>query len=117
MTERVARLRAAALVAIACTSSTVALAQDAWPTNTFTLTWQPPTQNDDGTELTDLQGYYIYVGDAPDAMLPLYYTTAASPTIVLGYNGPGLRYFAVSAVNWDGIESERTDIIAEPLME
>jgi hypothetical protein len=115
MKVQFARLHAAALAAIACASSAAPCADDAWPLRTFTLAWAPPTQNIDGTALTDLQGYYIYVGDAPDAMLPLYYMTAASPTIVLGYNGPGLRYFAVSAVNWDGIESDRTDIIAEPL--
>ncbi|MDH3431489.1 MAG: putative Ig domain-containing protein [Gammaproteobacteria bacterium] len=30
-----------------------------------TLTWTPPTQNEDGTPLTDLAGYWIYWGTTP----------------------------------------------------
>jgi len=70
MNSKLAGLRLAALIAIACTSSTV-LADDLWKYYEVRLSWSAPTQNADGTPLTDLQGYYIYAGDAPDAMIPM----------------------------------------------
>jgi hypothetical protein len=110
MKSRFARLRLAALVGIACAFST-AFAADSY--RTFTLTWVSPTQNEDGSPLTDLQGYYIYVGQTPDALLPLYFTAAQS--VVLGQTGFGPRYFAVSAVNTSGLESALTGVVGEPL--
>jgi hypothetical protein len=110
MKSKFARLRLAALVGIACTFST-ALAAD--PYRTFTLTWTSPTQNEDGSPLTDLQGFYIYVGQTPEALLPFYFT--ASQSVVLGQTGFGPRYFAVSAVNTSGVESSLTEVLSEPV--
>jgi hypothetical protein len=74
-----------------------------------TLSWQPPTQNNDGSALRDLAGYRIYVGQHPDAL---------SRVIVL--NNPGLtRYvvdaltpatwhFAMTSFNRKGQESRRS---------
>src|SRR5262245_33293058 len=99
MSVKSARLRIAALVAIACASSS---ARAEILSNTFTLSWDPPTQNDDGTPLEDLLGYYVYGGDSPDALLPLYYVN--NPSIVMWGGASGLRYLAVSTVNMFGIE-------------
>jgi hypothetical protein len=110
MRSKIAWLRLAALVGIACTFST-AFAADSY--RTFTLTWNSPTQNEDGSPLTDLQGYYIYVGQSPEALLPTYFT--ASQSVVLGQTGFGPRYFAVSAVNTSGVESALTQIMSEPV--
>jgi hypothetical protein len=108
MTVKLARLRIAALVAIACASSS-ALADDLYTWGTLTLSWAPPTQNVDGSELTDLLGYTVYMGDTPDTMVPWYFLNANTPSIVLTYRvGPGLRFFAVTAMNADGVESERS---------
>jgi hypothetical protein len=49
-----------------------------------TLSWQPPTQNEDGSLLSDLAGYRIYLGRNPDSL---------SRVIVL--NNPGLTRFVV----------------------
>ena len=114
MTFKMARLHLAALIGIASVFSP-AFADDTAQNQAFTLTWSAPTQNEDGTPLTDLLGYYIYAGDSPDAMLPLYYTNAADASVVLGAGGPGVRYFAVAAVNYDGVESEMTPILSEPV--
>jgi len=108
MNAKFARLRLAALVGIACTLSCAAD-----PYRTFTLTWTSPTENEDGSPLTDLQGYYIYVGQTPEALLPLYFT--GSPSVVLGHTGFGPRYFAVSAVNTSGVESALTEVLSEPV--
>ncbi len=114
MKPKVARLHLAALIAIACAFST-AFADDPTPSQAFSLTWTAPTQNEDGSPLTDLQGYYIYGGYSPDALLPLYYTAADTSSIVLGFGGPGPRYFAVAAVNVEGVESDMTATLSEPI--
>ena len=108
MTVKCARLRTAALAAIACSSS-AALADDVETWRTLTLSWTPPTQNVDGSQLTDLLGYTVYMGDTPDTLLPWYFLNADTPGITLTYKvGPGLRFFAVTALNADGVESERS---------
>ena len=79
-----------------------------------TLSWQPPTQNEDGSHLRDLAGYRIYVGRNPDSL---------SRVIVL--NNPGLtRYvvenlssatwhFAMTSFNRHGRESRRSAIVSK----
>jgi hypothetical protein len=74
-----------------------------------TLSWNPPTENADGSSLTDLAGYRIYYGRNPDNL-----------TQVIVLNNPGLtRYvvenltparwhFEMTSVNTEGVESRRT---------
>lgn len=83
-------------------------------TGMVTLSWLPPTQNDDGSSLKDLAGYRIYVGQDPDAL---------SRVIVL--NNPGLtRYvvdslspatwhFAMTSFNRKGQESSRSATVSK----
>jgi hypothetical protein len=110
MTVKNAWSRFAALAAIALASST-AFGDEQH--NTVVLTWDVPTVNEDGSPLTDLVAYYVYVGDSPTTMLPVYYTTADHTGIVMGYWGPRSRYYAVSAVNADGIESQLTGVLSD----
>jgi hypothetical protein len=112
MNSKLARLRLAALVAIACTASTVR-ADNVWKYYEVTLSWSVPTQNIDGSPLIDLQGYYIYAGDAPDAMIPMYYADVPHSSMVVGYWAAEPRYFAISAVNVDGVESTLTGPVAQ----
>ncbi len=79
----------------------------------FTLTWTPPVENEDGSPLTDLLGYYVYVGDSPEGMLPVWFIGADSSSVQLSYGATGDYYFAVSAINADGIESARTEAVVE----
>ncbi len=77
-----------------------------------TLSWDPPTHNEDGSHLLDLAGYRIYVGRDPDKL---------SRVIVL--NNPGLTryvveplapakwYFAMTSFNRRGRESRRSGIV------
>jgi hypothetical protein len=113
MRMKLARLRIAALVAIACISP-AALADDLALPGTFTLTWNPPTENEDGTPLTDLLGYYVWAGDTPDSLAPILYVGAFFSSITLRSGVPGQRFLAVSAVNVDGIESSPTSILLQP---
>jgi hypothetical protein len=110
MNAKFARLLLAAVFGIACAFSPVFAADSP---GTFTLAWTTPWQNEDGSPLTDLQGFYVYVGLTPDALQPMYFT--AAPRIVLGHSGPGRRYYyAVTAVNTSGVQSALSGILSDP---
>jgi hypothetical protein len=72
----------------------------------ITINWTPPTENMDGTTLTDLAGYDILYGTASG-----YYTQKISvtnpglATYVVDDLSPGTYYFSVAAVNSSGTES------------
>lgn len=76
-----------------------------------TLTWTPPTQNTDGTPLTDLAGYRIYYGTSPGN----YPNTAAvnNPGVasfVVDGLAPGTWYFVSTTINGAGIESAYSNV-------
>jgi hypothetical protein len=110
MNAKFAALRLAALVGIACAFSPAFAAE---PDGTFTLTWTSPTENEDGSPLTDLAGYHVYVGQSPDALVPFWFTI--SQHMVLPDTVFGSRYFAVSAVNTSGVESALTEVVRGPV--
>jgi hypothetical protein len=78
---------------------------------TATISWVPPTQNTDGSPLTDLGGYRIYYG-----------TSASNLDQVIEVTNPGLAtyvvqnlsaatwYFCVRAYRSDGTESAPSNI-------
>jgi hypothetical protein len=74
---------------------------------TAELSWTPPTENADGSTLTDLAGYRIHYGTSPGT-----YTTTIeinnpglSSYIVTGLT-PGTYYFALTAFNASNISSD-----------
>jgi hypothetical protein len=72
---------------------------------TVTLEWQPPTENVDGTPLTNLAGYRIYYGTGSrdyTEVVAIDSPTATSYSIVLP---SGTYYFAMTARDADGNES------------
>ena len=76
-------------------------------TNSITLSWQPPTVNEDGSTLSDLAGYKIYYG-----------TESGNYSQAIQVNNPGLAsyvvenlvpatyYIVATSFNRDGVESE-----------
>ena len=73
-----------------------------------TLTWTPPTQNEDGTPLSDLASYKIYSGCSVSGVYerPVEtVTVAASSYIVSGLPDTGTCYFAAKAVNSSNVPS------------
>lgn len=75
-------------------------------TGTATLSWVAPTQNTDGSPLTDLVGYRLYVGNSATELVPLRLISDPTSTrFVVDGLSRGTWYFAVSAVNSAGVES------------
>jgi len=80
-------------------------------TASATLSWQPPTQNTNGSLLTNLAGYRIYYGTAPDNLAQR--VTVANPGVTR-YAMSGLSaatwYFQMTAYDKNGIESPPTPV-------
>ncbi len=78
-----------------------------------TVAWTPPTQNEDGSALTDLSGYKIHYGDASKS-----YTQSISVSnpgltrYVLESLPTGKHYIAMTAYNTSGAESEFSPEVA-----
>jgi hypothetical protein len=78
-----------------------------------TLDWEPPTQNSDGTALTNLAGYTVYYGTSPN---DLSQSVKVSNPGLASYTVTGLTsgkwYFAVTSYSADGVESARTSTVS-----
>jgi hypothetical protein len=71
-----------------------------------TLSWQPPTRNENGSPLTNLAGYVVSWGTAPGQYS--HSVTLKNPgltTYVVGDLGRGTHYFATKAFNSSGMQS------------
>jgi tetrahydromethanopterin S-methyltransferase subunit B len=83
------------------------------PTGGVTVSWIPPTENTNGTTLTNLAGYHIYYG-----------TSQTNLSHVINITNPGLAsyvvsnlsaatwYFSLTSVNSSGVESPRTPVVS-----
>jgi hypothetical protein len=71
---------------------------------TLVVSWRPPTENTDGTPLTDLAGYTVYYGTQPGVYTNTVAIDDPSAThFVLRGLRPGTHYFvAISATNTKG---------------
>jgi hypothetical protein len=80
-------------------------------TGSVTLSWTPPTQNTDGSTLSDLAGYVIYYGLSATNMpnkIPL--NNPGLATYVVNGLTPNTYSFAITAKNDAGIESDKSNI-------
>lgn len=72
-----------------------------------TLSWTPPTENEDGTALTDLAGYNIYYGDVQGTYPnSIRIDNPGMSTFVVGNLTPKTYYFVATSFNAFGIESQ-----------
>ncbi len=76
------------------------------------LSWNPPTQNTDDSNLTDLSGFVIYYGQSSTNLDQTISITSANQTQYLIESLPTQTtfYFAITAVNSLGIESELSNV-------
>ncbi len=89
---------------------------DAIALGSATLSWDPPTENTDGSALMDLAGYRIYYGRSESQL---------TRSVVI--NNPGLTryvvenlaqanwFFAMTSVNSDGVESRRSPTVSKTI--
>ena len=71
-----------------------------------TLSWTPPTENEDGTVLTDLAGYRLYWGTTPGVYTDsLTINNPGLTTYVVENLPPGTYEFVATSFNAAGTES------------
>jgi hypothetical protein len=74
--------------------------------DSITLSWAAPTENTDGSALTNLSGFNIYYGNSATAMTQkVSINTVGLLTYVVGNLAAGTWYFEVVAVNSSGVQS------------
>ena len=65
-----------------------------------------PTENTDGSQLTDLAGYHIYYGTSAGAWTStITVLDAAETSYVVSGLASGTYYFAIVAFNSEGVDS------------
>jgi hypothetical protein len=75
-------------------------------TGVATLSWTPPTENSDGSALTDLAGYQVHYGRSQSELnQTVVLNNASLSTYVVEHLGTGTWYFALVAVNSRGTTS------------
>jgi Putative Ig domain len=79
-----------------------------------TLSWTPPTQNDDGSALTDLARYEVRYGRSQnDLSQSVEVTNPSISTYVVENLSAGTWFFAVRSVNSNGVSSQLSGVASK----
>lgn len=82
-------------------------------TGSVTISWLPPTENVNGSPLTNLAGYHIYYGTSQSSLTHVVnITNPGLATYVLSNLAAATWYFALTSVNTNGVESPRTAVMS-----
>lgn len=77
-----------------------------------TVYWEPPTDNVDGSAVTDIAGYRIYYGPGPDRLTArLEISNPGVTSAVIENLSAATWYFAVAAYTRADVEGELSDIV------
>lgn len=80
---------------------------------TATLDWTPPTENTDGSTLTNLAGYTVYYGKSPNSLTASVKVSNPGLSAYTLSNLPsGTWYFSVTSYSATGVESSRSAVIS-----
>jgi hypothetical protein len=91
--------------------SPFAIAVTAVSNGRATLTWTAPTENTDGSSLSNLSGYRIRYGTSASALTQtIVINNASVTTYVVEDLAPSTWYFAVTAVTSAGAESTNSNV-------
>jgi len=78
-----------------------------------TLDWMPPTENTDGSLLTNLAGYKLHYGNTPDQLTQVIkVTNPGLSSYVIDNLSPGTWYFGITSYTSDGIESVGSAVVS-----
>jgi Putative Ig domain len=81
-----------------------------------TLSWTPPTQNSDGSSLTNLAGYRVHYGRNPGQLSQtIEITNSSLSTYVVENLSAGTWYFALVTVNSGGTTSIMSNVAAKTI--
>jgi hypothetical protein len=81
-------------------------------TGSATLTWAAPSTNEDGTPISSLGGYKVYYGTTPGVYTSINVGPASSFQ-VSGLAMGEVYYFAVSAYDSSGNESDLSEVVSK----
>jgi len=81
-------------------------------TGRATLSWMPPTENTDGSQLTNLSGYRIYYGNSPTTLDQNILINAGFTSYVIENLSPATWYFAIKAIA-GGTESSLSGVVSK----
>src|SRR5882724_2539585 len=91
-------------------SSTTASSNDS-ASGVATLDWMPPTENSDGSVLTNLAGYTVYYGtSASNLTQSVKITNPGLSAYTLSNLSSGTWYFALTSYSSTGVESARSGV-------
>ena len=85
-------------------------------TGTATLSWVKPTQNADGSALTDLAGFVLKYGNSPSTLTQR--VAVNDPTMTrytLQSLGKGTWYFTVVSYTVNGVESDVSQVVSKTI--
>jgi hypothetical protein len=90
-----------------------------WPgVSVVALAWEAPTQNTDGSPLTDLAGFRVRWGNAANNLgAGVYIQNPAARSWTSGALTPGTWFFGVHAFNALGLESAISNIVSKATTE
>lgn len=82
-----------------------------------TVSWMPPTQNTDGSALTNLAGYRIVYGTSSSKLdQTVQISNPGVSTYVVENLSPGTWYFAVKAYASNGVESDLSNLASKTIL-
>ena len=86
--------------------------------DTAVLSWVAPSTSSDGTPLTDLSGFRVYYGQTAPLSKAVSQQIAVDDITTYTVSGlqPGLYYFAVTAVDFLGNESDFSETVSKNLI-
>ena len=80
------------------------------------LKWTAPTQNEDGTALTNLAGYKVRYGQATGALTQLRdIASPATTSVTIEGLSAGTWYFTVASYTNAGVESAQTGAVSKTI--
>jgi len=80
-----------------------------------TVNWQPPSQNTNGTSVSNLAGYTIYYGTSQSSYTSVKVANPGLTSYVISSLSPGTYYFVVTAYNNSGESSAYSAVASKTI--